>query len=94
MSPEELEARVWNDDALIREALNEFDSLPYFIRQIRDERDPMIRGERMWDLIERCVQDQARAMHDEQAEYEADAAHESRMIDQANAVHINRMFGS
>lgn len=95
---EECEARIWNDARLLQEAINDGELAYWIVASIKDDKDPMARNERVWNLIEEAVTDRAGSMADElnreQAEYEADAAHESRLIDRDNAAHINRMNGS
>lgn len=87
---EECESRIWNDDALFREALADHDSLPYWFREIRSDKDAMSRNERAWNLIEEAVNARAGAMADElNAEHESDAAHESRLIDEGNRIAVN-----
>lgn len=92
---EECEARVWGDNNLIREALNDYDELAYMIRQIRDDKDPMARGERMWNLVVQAIEDRAQVMHDEEAEA-LDTTADEWLDDPryGQAAPINRMFGS
>lgn len=94
---DELKARIMRDPALMHECLESNDFAGWLVSVIGPmENDALEFGERVkqyiLDSVEAMADDMAREIEAEQAEYEADAAHESRLIDQANRIDINRRF--
>jgi len=94
VTTEECEARIWNDAKLMAEALNDNDFAGFLTCSYSPMKsDTLEFGERVKSFIEAAVTARAdwmaREMNAEQAEYEADAAHESRLIDEGNKIAVN-----
>lgn len=90
---DECEARIWNDTALIAEALADSDHLHWSLKIVKSDRDPMSRNERAWNALEFAVRCRAESMADEMNSVTEDGAeHESRLMDRDNARAINGAY--
>lgn len=90
---EQCEARIWKDAKLMAECLNDNEFAAYLTSSYSPmDNDVLEFGERVKAFIEQAVSAYAENMAREEnaaEEYEADAAHESRLMDQENARAIN-----